>query len=81
MHFLSNNNNCQPSFLFCHTGLVAASCGQLDSILKSSGSQKKTMNNGGIEVSMIKVSRNGNMKMTVNGLSNDIYFNDNGLHY
>lgn len=68
-------------FIICHTGLIAASCGQLGSILRSSENQKKTMNNGGIEVSMTKVSRNGNMKMSANRLSNDVYFNDNGLYY
>ncbi|XP_023517789.1 CTP synthase-like [Cucurbita pepo subsp. pepo] len=69
----------KPSALFL--GLIAASCGQLGSILRSSENQKKTMNNGGIEVSMTKVSRNGNMKMSANRLSNDVYFNDNGLYY
>lgn len=80
MRFFSINND-QLTFLFCHTGLIAASCGQLDSILKSSESWKKTAKNGSVEVSTMKLSRNGNMKMTVNGLSNDAYFNGNGLHY
>lgn len=68
-------------FFFLGTGLIAASCGQLDYILKSSDSGKKATNNGGMEVSTVKISRNGNMKTTANGLSNDVYFNGNGLHY
>lgn len=77
MHLLSIGND-QLTFLFCHTGLIAASCGQLDSILKGCESQKKTKNNGGVDVSTMKFSKNGNMK--ANGLSNDVYFNGNGLH-
>ncbi|KAI3965960.1 hypothetical protein MKX01_010917 [Papaver californicum] len=75
----------KPSGLFL--GLIAAACGQLDTLIPNSRranqtqSLKKkgttTMSNGS---SGMKVHQNGNSIKAANGLLNGVYANGNGVH-
>ncbi|KAF5944724.1 hypothetical protein HYC85_018801 [Camellia sinensis] len=67
----------KPSALFL--GLIAAACGQLDAVLKKSGTGTKTtaMSNG---TSAIKSHQYGNADKTPNWSLGVVYSNGNGVH-
>ncbi|XWS10520.1 hypothetical protein CRYUN_Cryun38cG0001700 [Craigia yunnanensis] len=70
----------KPSALF--SGLIAASCGQLDSLLNKSGHVSKAMANGisnGKATS--KARQNGNYFKSSKGSLNGVYSNGNGVHH
>ncbi|XVF77750.1 hypothetical protein PTKIN_Ptkin14bG0072000 [Pterospermum kingtungense] len=70
----------KPSALF--SGLIAASCGQLDSLLIVSGHGSKATANGisnGKATS--KAWQNGNYSKPLNGSLNGVYSNGNGVHH
>lgn len=64
-------------FLFIWTGLIAAACGQLDSLLKNGGTPTHGLSNG---TSGEKLHRNGNGATLANGSLDGIYCNGNGVH-
>uniref|UniRef100_M1B2B0 CTP synthase n=1 Tax=Solanum tuberosum TaxID=4113 RepID=M1B2B0_SOLTU len=67
----------KPSAVFL--GLIAAACGQLDSLLKKGGAPTHVLSNG---TSGEKLHRNGNGNGTTlaNGSLDGIYRNGNGVH-
>ncbi|RZC67597.1 hypothetical protein C5167_011284 [Papaver somniferum] len=81
----------KPSGLFL--GLIAAACGQLDTLIPNSGraNQPQSLKKKGITVmingssmsngsSGMKVHQNGNSIKAANGLLNGVYANGNGVH-
>ncbi|XVE53412.1 hypothetical protein DITRI_Ditri03aG0000900 [Diplodiscus trichospermus] len=70
----------KPSALF--SGLIAASCGQLDSLLNKSSHLSKAMANGiGNGEATFKARQNGNYFKTSNGSLNGGYSNGNVVHH
>ncbi|XP_021299502.1 CTP synthase 2 [Herrania umbratica] len=70
----------KPSAVFL--GLIAASCGQLDSLLHNSGQFSKPMANGiSNGKATIKAQQNGNYFKSSNGSLNGVYSNGNGVHH
>ncbi|GMP71242.1 hypothetical protein CsSME_00029733 [Camellia sinensis var. sinensis] len=65
----------KPSALFL--GLIAAACGQLDAVLKKSGTKTTAMSNG---TSAIKSHQYGNADKTPNWSLGVVYSNGNGVH-
>ncbi|KAI7999697.1 CTP synthase 1 [Camellia lanceoleosa] len=65
----------KPSALFL--GLIAAACGQLDAVLKKSGTKTAAMSNG---TSAIKSHQYGNADKTPNWSLGVVYSNGNGVH-
>ncbi|XP_028110797.1 CTP synthase 1-like isoform X3 [Camellia sinensis] len=66
----------KPSALFL-VGLIAAACGQLDAVLKKSGTKTTAMSNG---TSAIKSHQYGNADKTPNWSLGVVYSNGNGVH-
>ncbi|KAI8028464.1 CTP synthase [Camellia lanceoleosa] len=66
----------KPLALFL--GLIAAACGQLDAVLKKSGTKTTAMSNG---TSAIKSHQYGNADKTPNWSLGVVYSNGNGVHY
>ena len=70
------------TFVILKTGLIAAACGQLDSVLKEdrlsqkTGSRKGGMSNGTI---MVKKHQNGSPSKPANGSFDDVYRSCNGV--
>ncbi|KAL3523229.1 hypothetical protein ACH5RR_016063 [Cinchona calisaya] len=65
----------KPSAVFL--GLIAASCGQLEALLKKGTVKSCVLSNG---TSPIKPQLNGNANKLANGPLVGIYYNGNGLH-
>ncbi|XP_048326264.2 uncharacterized protein LOC107424242 isoform X1 [Ziziphus jujuba] len=69
----------KPSALFL--GLIAASCGHLETILQNNGHVSKNISNGiSNGHSMVKIHRNGNTFKAFNGSVNGVYSNGNSMH-
>ncbi|XWS10501.1 hypothetical protein CRYUN_Cryun39dG0084800 [Craigia yunnanensis] len=70
----------KPSALF--SGLIAASCGQLDLLLNKSGHVSKAMANGlSNGKATCKARKNGNYYKSSNGSLNGVNSNGNGVHH
>lgn len=73
-------------FLLSLPGLIAASSGQLDSLLNESGHGSKPIMNGVINgisngKATPKAQQNGNCFKPMNGSLNGVYTNGNGVHH
>ncbi|XP_002514371.2 CTP synthase [Ricinus communis] len=69
----------KPSAVFL--GLIAAACGQLESVLKSFGHASKLSNGLSNGKSTAKAYQNGNGVKSCNGSLNGVYSNGNGVHF
>ncbi|XP_038996890.1 CTP synthase-like isoform X2 [Hibiscus syriacus] len=70
----------KPSALF--SGLIAASCGQLDLLLNKSDHVSNGVTNGiNTGKALPKVWQNGNCLKSANGSLNGVYSNGNGVHH
>ncbi|XP_039055570.1 CTP synthase-like isoform X1 [Hibiscus syriacus] len=70
----------KPSALF--SGLIAASCGQLDSLLNKSSHISKTVGSGMSNgKATYKAHQNGNYSNGLNGSLNGVCMNGNGMHH
>lgn len=69
------------NFIVCHVaGLIAAACGQLDTVLKYGHASKVLTNGLSNGKPMGKVHQNGNGIKSSNGSLNGVYSNGNGVH-
>lgn len=64
-------------------GFIAASCGQLESVMQKSDHVSRALLNGmsNGKPPMMKVQQNGRVLKCSNGSMNGVYSNFNGMHY
>lgn len=64
------------------TGLIAAACGRLETVLLDNGHVKRSVSNGMSNGhTMVRMCKNGGTMKLANGSINGVYRNGNGVHF